>query len=168
MATIIFFFLIINIFSYSFQKIQAVFFCDDVLKDIYVVEGNIQRKIEEVYEGNFETPYVFNELNAAPGDLIKFNCMNREGFTFGAGCFVLNNLCYCYDFNNTIPKNSNYYLTREYNFGNIHCSIDVHYLLEERQIKDYIYEHYIPLDVSKLSCKNSDNVLIYINGLDYH
>ena len=109
MTTIIFLFLIFNIFSFSSQTIKAAFFCDDSLKEIYVVEGNAQRKIAQGSNGIKENrtvyvPYYFKELNAVPGDLIRFKCFNIMTITFGAGCFVLDNNCYCYDFNPNLPK----------------------------------------------------------------
>ena len=171
METIIFLFLIFNIFSFSFQTIQAVFFCDAQLKEIYVIEGNTQRSIEVGYGGNFETPHVFDNLNATPGDLIRFSCMNIEGFTFGAGCFVLNNICHCYNFDTNIPRINNG-IIRSYNFGDdISFNLNVLYSQVQDTIGNYnyYYEHYIPLDVNKISCQNNNNnPLILLNGLEHN
>ena len=40
-------FLFINIFSISYQTVQAAFFCDDDIQDIYVIKGNDKKKIAE-------------------------------------------------------------------------------------------------------------------------
>ena len=168
MLTKISLFLIFHIFSLSFQTIKVAIFCDDHLKEIYVVKGNEQ--IEIAKEPNLPTgggpnPYYFYELNAVPGDLIRFKCFNIMTITFGAGCFVLDNNCYCYDFNPNLPK-GNYVKTLYARFGDISCGIEVQSLEDESSEKNHFYEHYIPLDVSKLSCINTNNVLICLKGVN--
>jgi hypothetical protein len=91
MATIIFLFLIFNIFSFSSQKIKAAFFCDDTLEEIYVVEGSTLRQVEHGSSvgGSWDRPYYFNALNVVEGDLIRFICSNTGGGALGGGCFFL-------------------------------------------------------------------------------
>ena len=118
MATIIFLFLLFNIFSFSSQTIEAAFFCGGVLWEIYVVEGtreSVIAKSSDLPSGGYLAPYYFHKLNAVPGDLIKFQCYNfnpSPGLfgeltrSFGAGCFLLNDNCYCYDFDSDLPKDN--------------------------------------------------------------
>ena len=78
---VIFLFLVFNIFSLSFQDIEAVFFCDDVIKAVYVVDGTNQIPISGERELNEEFIYNYTHLDAVPGDLIKFTCYNEGGPT---------------------------------------------------------------------------------------
>ena len=94
-------FLFINIFSISYQTVQAAFFCDDDIQDIYVVKGNEKKKIADKKAGNCYTTYYYKDLAAIPGDLIYFGCDNAgKGITFGAGCFYIYDTCHCYMFEN--------------------------------------------------------------------
>ena len=74
-----FLFLFFNIFSLSFQTVQAALFCDDDLKEIYIVEGNIERKIADGVTGAWNKPFMYPSLNATPGDFIKMKCYNKKG-----------------------------------------------------------------------------------------
>ena len=96
---VIFFYLLFNMFSLYYHAIQAVFFCDDVLKAVYKGEGDEEIQLSgEWVGGDVRTSYYFNEFDAGPGDLIRFTCYNNGGPTYGAGCFVLNNKCHCDNF----------------------------------------------------------------------
>ena len=158
MTTIIFLFLIFNIFSSSFQTIKAAFFCDDTLEEIYVVEGTTEIKIVDESnmqrDGGIESPYYFNELNAVPGDLIKFDCFNSVATTYGVGCFLLKDNCTCYDFNPNLPKDNDVVTHLETSLDGKPCKIDVNSLLDKIENKHYYYQHYIPLDASKISCED--------------
>ena len=93
-------FLFINIFSISYQTVQAAFFCDDDIQDIYVVNGNSKTKIANKKAGSHQTPYYYNNLDATPGDLLYFGCYNSGGsITYAAGCFYIFDDCHCYMFN---------------------------------------------------------------------
>ena len=168
------FVLFINIFSLSFQTIPTTIFCDDELKEVFVVEGNTPRHIaygSEASGGDWEKPYIFNNLNVVPGDLIRFKCYNIGRESLGGGCFFMNNQCNCYEFNNVdaIAKR-NINLLKTVNLGSKSCEVNIHQLVPEEthDDTDYYYEHYIPIDASKISCINNDDVLIYLNGLDYN
>ena len=86
----------------SFQKIKAVFFCDDFLREIYKVDQSTQviTKIGNGNGGDWQTPHYFPELEADQGDTIRINCYNINGETFGGGCFLINDDCKCYSFDN--------------------------------------------------------------------
>ena len=154
---IIFFLLFLKLFSFSSQVVQAVFFCDDWLKDVYIVEGHNLTKI--AYGGPNGNINSFN-LSAAPGDLIRIICYNSDGgWSYGAGCFVINDQCRCDNFNIDMGKKANL-VTRSHDFGNKICSMtNIQFITEENQRKNYEYEKQIPLDVNGITCKNSDNVL---------
>ena len=112
-------FLFFVIFSFSFQTIPTAFFCDDYLKEIYVVEGNIPRQVADgsIVGGNWETPYYFYNLNVIEGDLIRFRCRNKKKPSLGGGCFFLYDKCHCYEFDNAIGWD-NGYLPKTAIFGN--------------------------------------------------
>ena len=168
MTTIIFLFLVFNIFSFSSQTIKAAFFCDDELKEIYVKEGDNENLIvgqSNIPTGGVGVPYYFDKLNATPGDLIKFKCYNRWSSTYGAGCFLLNDNCHCYDFNTNLRQNNSATSHLSVTLGGKSCSIDIPDSLGHKANTHYFYEHYIPLDASKISCKNNIN-LICLNGLN--
>ena len=156
---VIFLFLIFNIFSISFQDIEAVFFCDDVIKAVYVVDGTNEIQISGEGKANGRFTFNYTHLDAVPGDLIKFTCYSYGGASRGAGCFVLNDQCYCDNFE--INKNHKYnpIISRSFNFGHITCSMSNILLLEEELEGNQDYQHYIPLDASKISCINNNNVL---------
>ena len=98
---VIFLFLLINTFSISYQTVQAAFFCDDDIQDIYVVNGNDKIKIADKKPGDCHTPYYYKDLAATPGDLLYFGCDNSGGgITYGAACFYMSDDCHCYSFFN--------------------------------------------------------------------
>ena len=165
----IFLILFFYLFSFSFQTIQAVFFCDDIIKAIYVLEESNEIKIEDEQDLNEEFIYGFNNLNAVPGDLIKLTCNSLGGWSFGAGCFVLNNDCHCYEFEIDKPRNYIDFVSKSYTFGNIICSMPNIYPLEEiDNIIDYDYKHYIPLDASRISCINNNNDVLTVQYGENH
>ena len=157
-------FLFFVIFSFSFQTIPTSIFCDDSLKEIYVVEGSTHRQVEHGSNGggSWNRPYYFN-LDVVEGDLIRFKCYNNLRGAYGGGCFFLNNKCYCYEFDNDIGWNNDY-ATKSANLCGTTCIVNIHYLNRElsREHFDYYYEHYIPLDATKISCKNDNKVLVEV------
>ena len=142
---------------FTFQNVQVAFFCDNFLREVYLINKSTQaqEKIATGWEGFWKAPYYF-DLKAAPGDLIKFKCYNYDGWSFGAGCFFINNICRCYMFENDIKEYSNKIspYSGTANFGNNQCNINIYYLKEFNIVKDYYYQHYIPLDVNGITCKN--------------
>lgn len=78
---------------------------------------------------------------------------------------MINNICRCYIFENDIKefsdKISPYYGTVD--FGSRQCNMNIYYLKEFNVAKDYYYQHYIPLDVDGIKCKN-DYVLSIPRG----
>ena len=163
---LIYLFLILNIFSLSLQGIPTGFFCDDYLRGVYVVENGVSRKIENGWDGHWDIPYRYDNLNIVPGDLIRFTCYNDGGdVTNGGGCFYLYSKCHCYNFDINKPRRSEGNI-RSVNFGSIECSFNLYNLQEIDQRINYDYQHYVPLDVSKVSCINSNNVIFALNGVD--
>ena len=81
----------INSFSNTLQSVQAGLFCDNFLREIYLIdeESKTEKVIAQGWEGMWSTPYDFSNLNADPGALIKFRCYNYDGLTYGSGCFQL-------------------------------------------------------------------------------
>ena len=154
----IFIFIFLNIFLISFQTIQVGFFCDNFLREVYLIDESTktQKVIATGWEGFWKSPYYFEKLEAAPGDLIKFKCYNYDGWSFGAGCFYINNICRCYMFENDIKEYSSAIspYSGTVTFGSKQCNINVYYLSEFNVAKDYYYQHYIPLDVDGITCKN--------------
>jgi len=87
----------------SFQTIKSGLFCDDQIKEIYVYDEKLGdyrllQSIEDPADGD-NVDYV--DLDVDPGALIKFKCQHNGLQNLGGGCFLINNKCYCYDFNNT-------------------------------------------------------------------
>ena len=157
---VIFLFLVFNIFSLSFQYIEAVFFCDDFIAAIYVVDGTNQIQISGKGIENGRFTFNYSHLNAVPGDLIKFTCYNGKGPTWGAGCFVLNDQCYCDNFEIDKDHNNNKNFERSFNFGHITCTMSGIIKLQEEINGYYDYQHYIPLDASKISCINNKVLIV--------
>ena len=137
---------------------QAGFFCDNYLREVYLVDESTQSQkvIATGWEGYYTDPYYFNNLDAAPGDLIRFKCYNKDGWTYGAGCFFINNICRCYMFDNAIKEYTNKLEPHSgtMTFGSTQCNLKVYFLNEFDVQKDYYYQHYIPLDVGGITCKN--------------
>ena len=142
----------------SIQIVQARFFCDNYLREIYLVNETTQSqtiiKTETIEKEDIYLPYSYDDLAADPGALIKFKCYNSGGPSFGAGCFLINNKCRCYMFN-IDGKEINYGDSFTYNvkFNNIECSDRV-YWIYTNDLGDYYYYHYIPLDVDEIICTN--------------
>ena len=167
-----FLFLVFKIFSISFQGIPTAFFCDDLLKGVYVVNGNNLKKIDNGWDGSWEDPYVYDNLDIAPGDLVRMYCKNELTDTFGAGCFFVYNKCYCGHFyiGDVIPeKNDDEHYSRTAKLNGKDCSMTVYHLKETGYLKIYEYQHYVPLDVNDLSCVNNNgnnNPIIALNGVN--
>ena len=168
---LIYLFLFFTIFSFSFQGIPTGIFCDDYLRGVYVLEGGkggTLRKISSGWDGNAATPYVYTSLDVAPGDYVRFTCYNYiGGYSFGAACFYIYNKCYCYDFEVSNKPQSSRSESKSVTLNNVKCSMVLHTLQEYDKKLNYNYEHYIPLDATELKCQNNNNVLIYLNGVDY-
>ncbi len=163
---IIFIILSFNSILFTIETVKAGFFCDNFLREVYLIDESFSQKVIATgWEGFWKAPYIFDNLEAAPGDLIKFKCYNYDGWSFGAGCFLINNICRCYMFENDIKefsdKISPYYGTVD--FGSRQCNMNIYYLKEFNVAKDYYYQHYIPLDVDGIKCKN-DYVLSIPRG----
>ena len=134
------------------------------MKDVNIVEGSTQTKIADSGVKKAKFVYVFESLNAVQGDLISITCFNDHGKTFGAGCFVLNNNCHCFNLLYYVEGRFNANIPKCYNFNNIECSISIHSLDVNNIAGNFTFQHYIPLDASRLSCKNADNVLFVLYG----
>lgn len=97
-----------NFFYLTVQIVQTALFCDNFLREVYLInEGNSQKLIATGYEGMWSEPYYFYDLNVDPGALIKFKCYTYNGWSFGAGCFLINNKCRCYMFDSDIKQYTN-------------------------------------------------------------
>ena len=95
----IFLLLLINIISLSLQEVQAIFFCDNNLNGISLIENGIEKNISGPVNSDGEFIYPCLNLSAVPGDLIKLNCFNEGGHAGCSGCFLMYGVCYCYNFN---------------------------------------------------------------------
>ena len=160
----------INFFSITLQTVQAGIFCDDYLEEIYLVkENNTKKVIAKGWKGKWSEPYKFNDLDADPGSLIQFSCYNNEAWTYGAGCFLINEKCYCYNFDNI--DNKEYSKTEKYNGvvifeNNKTCNIEIKFLKEYNKKEYYSYQHFIPLDVNEIECIK-DNYIMVPNNMEY-
>lgn len=155
---VIFLFLLINIFSFSHQIVQAAFFCCDNIQDIYVVNETSKTLIADKKSGSYETPYYYKDLTATPGDLIYFGCENAGGSTtYAAGCFYIFDDCHCYMFNEVNGiKYSTSTLSRTADFGNNHiCVFDTIQRLSEEKRITYYYQNYVPLDAKQVQCRSN-------------
>ena len=56
---VIILFLFFNIFSLYSQGIPTGFFCDDIIKGVYVVENGVERMIEGRRNGQLDIPYPY-------------------------------------------------------------------------------------------------------------
>ena len=109
------------------------------------------------------------KLDADPGSLIQFSCYNNEAWTYGAGCFIINEKCYCYNFDNI--DNKEYSKTEKYSGevkfeNNKTCNIEIKFLKEFNKREYYSYQHYIPLDVNEIECIK-DNYIMVPNNMEY-
>ena len=172
-------FIFFNCLYTSFQIIQAKFFCDNYLRNIYLFDENTKsyKLIETEKEEKYWTiPYSYDNLKAEPGDLIMFNCSNEGGPTLGAGCFLINNKCRCYNFNCVGVENKSNWGSHQYTIkfnNNIECSFLADWL-DSYMFADYFYYHYVPLDVDEIKCKNEvitlpknvDNIIRFSNFIE--
>ena len=167
---VIFLFLFFKMFFLSFQTIPTGFFCDDYLREVYVIENGISREIVKGWEGRWDIPYPFQNLSVDPGDLIRFTCYSGTGGAYGSGCFLIYDECFCYDFDIDKPR-KNSPLSRTVKLDDIDCMMDV-YPLEETDVEAvYVYEHYVPLNASELRCLNNNSIddpLFVLNGNDLY
>ena len=159
--------ILINFFSITLQTVQAGIFCDDYLNEIYLIDEETKKEKQIAYgwNGNWSLPYMFKELDADPGSLIKFKCYNNEGWTYGAGCFLINDKCYCIMFNNT---ELNRYSAEKYNGevkfeNNKTCNIEINFLKESKRKTNYSYQQYIPLDVDEIECMKNTSIFVQNN-----
>lgn len=165
---VFFLFLFFNIFSLSFQVIPTWISCDDRIKGVYLVEGGTAKPLAGVWDGKADIPYVYDKLNVVEGDLIRFTCHNYVGgYTFGSGCFYVYGNCYCYDFDSNNRERGSHHKTFSVQLGGKTCSKEIYALKEYDQKINYDYEHYIPLDATKIGCQNDNEVLFYLNGVSY-
>ena len=147
-------------FLFYLQAIQVVFFCDDNLYEIYVIESTGTRQIAHGNnaEGVGSFAYRFLNLNADPGDYIKFRCYNSgAGLTYGGGCFLMNGECICYMFKNS--NNLPYSGSISYPaalFPTQTCSMPLQSLQQTDVVTDYYYEGNIPLQASRINCQNKE------------
>ena len=161
MKVLIFLFFII--FPFSFQTIQAAFYCEDLLPTVYLRDPSTG--VKYLGSGNspkWEIPNIFFYLSAEQGDTIQIDCYSYlSGDTYGGGCFTINNICRCYDFN-TRPDPFQT-IIRTTNLGGKSCSIP----LRRSHVSDgtYSYIYRIPLDPNGVTCPT--NVLIFLYDKEY-
>ena len=164
---LIFFIIFFNIF-FSFQSIPAAFFCDNYLREVEVLDKSTQsyKQVAYGWNQNWDTAYIFN-IDANPGDLIRFRCLNVGGPTLGAGCFLVDNNCYCYNFDNDVKRYSSSVqpFTGIADLAGKRCSLTVKFLDVNTDGVYYYYTHLIPIDANLLSCKNNDITIPY--GVEY-
>ena len=158
----IFIILFFCIFSFSFQIIQAAFFCDELLREVYLVDkstGESSQIAHGPYNGDWRDPNYFLNLAADQGDKIKINCYtnNADSNTYGGGCFLINDNCRCYDFNKEMTPYRPY--TRSANLDGKDCSITLG--RSEVPPGTYSYQYTIPLDTGGITCKYHTLFLAY-------
>ena len=158
----------LNVLTFSFQIVPTRIFCDNFLREIYLIDENTHSQktiaIEKI-ERMWDDHYSYDNLNVDPGALIKFKCYNVDGPTLGAGCFLINNKCRCYTFNIDGQKiNYGNPMTYKVQFkNNIKCEYTT-YWLYTFDPGDYYYYHYVPSDVDGITCKKR-TVTVPINVL---
>ena len=154
------------IFYFSSQNIQAGFWCEDLLQEVYLIESSEEKEIgygEPEEEHTWEYPNYFYNLAAEQGDTIKINCytFRGEADTYGGGCFLINNICRCYNFNTDRKIYQNY--IREANLGDKKCTIE----LGRSDVPEgkYSYEFKIPIDAGGITCPT--NTIFFLQGQNY-
>ena len=158
--------LFLCLFSFSSQNIQAGFWCEDLLQEVYIVESTSTRQIGygEGKEHTWEYANYFYDLAADQGDTVKINCHTFRGDadTYGGGCFLINNICRCYDFNSEYSPYK--YYTRSANFGDIGCSIT----LGRSRVPDgvYSYQFTIPIDAGGITCPTKTLIFLHSTNND--
>ena len=166
MLNIYIFLILLNYLSLSFQTIKTALLCDDRVGKIFVYDEN-RREYKPIYtvtspENCYNVDYV--DLNVDPGDLIKFECINHALESLGAGCFLINGQCRCYDFEIVRPYSDYSGEKRRYNI-NFNNGITYYYdakFLKEKIETIYEYKHRVPLDVAEINC-NSKTISAPIN-----
>ena len=142
--------------SFSFQKIKSGLFCDDRITEIYVYDEGLgcDRLIQSLENPKDCYNVDYLDLDVDPGALIKFKCKNDAAETLGGGCFLINNKCHCYDFDNIEGfGHSNGGRNFEINFNNeISYSHYARFLVNGGG-QYYQYQHYVPLDANEIKCK---------------
>ena len=144
MKMVIFLIIFLSIFSLSFQTVQAVFYCDDYLKEVYIKDETTQ-ELTHIATGNpngkWNKPNYFYDLEAAPGDLIQITCCNTEVGVYGGGCFLINNICLCSNFDNGQAHTSIISRTTELDSKSCQISLD-NSIVDEGT---YSYTYTIPM-----------------------
>ena len=164
---VIILFIFFNIFFFSSQGIPTGFFCDDYLTGVYLIERGIPRMREKGWNGSWVVPYPYQNLDVVPGDLIRITCYTRVGGAFGSGCFFIYDECLCYDFNIDKPR-GNTPISRTVILNNNECKMNV-YILKEMDVEaNNVFQQYVPLNASELTCINNNinNTIIALNGED--
>ena len=165
----IFLIVFLCLFSFSFETIQAAFFCEDLLQEVYLIDQSTGQSTKIGY-GNvddswdaWETPNYFYNLGAEQGDKIMINCYSHLGWadTYGGGCFLINGNCRCYDFNS--EREPYEYHERSAKLDSKDCNIRLGRCKVDRGI--YSYRYQIPLDTGGITCKT--DVLIFLYGQNY-
>ena len=157
-------FLCFIIVPFSFQAIQAAFYCEDILPNVYLIDPSTgsQTSIGSGTNLDWEKPNIFTNLAADQGDTIQIDCASNygDGDTVGGGCFLINNNCRCYDFNNR--SDSFETIIRETQLDDKPCHIS----LRRSHVPNgtYSYTYRIPLDPNGITCLN--DVLTFRNGED--
>ena len=131
-------FIILNCLSLSFQYVKSALFCDDRILKVYVYDESIYgyRLLQNLRspEDCYTPDYI--DLDVEPGALIKYECINDAAESLGAGCFLINGRCYCYDFS-VVGRSGNFSgVTRRYviSFSNgVKCYYDAHFLKEKNE-----------------------------------
>ena len=142
----------------SFQTIQSGLFCDDRILNISVYDERLgsYRYLQSLKnpEDCYNVDYI--DLDVDPGALIKFKCRNDNKDTLGGGCFLINNKCRCYDFNNIDGLDYDYNKTKrifKVNFTNGNMCNHSAKFLKVKKEPIYEYYHNVPLDVDEIICK---------------
>ena len=157
----IFIILFFSTISFSFQSIQAALYCSLYLREIYLIESDGQKKQIKYGSGavTSENPDYFPDLQAEQGDKIMFNCYTKStysspfiniAFTYGGGCFLINNICLCSKFEN--GKNPVTTVSKTTVLDSKSCQISL-----DNSIVDegtYSYTYTIPIDARGMSNKD--------------
>ena len=141
--------LLFIIFSPSFQTMKAAFYCEDLIKEIYIEDPVTQERKQIGYgptklESYWNTPAYFPELDAAPGDTLLFNCYSYLSVAscLGGGCFLINDICRCYSFENHLKPA--WYVALSTTIEGKACNINLGVTYTGFGI--FSYRHQIPLD----------------------
>ena len=166
MKKLIFQILFLNIFSFSFQTIETIFLISHEIKGIYVTLNGNDIKLSDGGQKSELTSLIY--LDAVPGDLIKLIVDNENGGQAHCqGCFLINNECFCYNFDPgpNFPFDPTILVNRSFTFPTKICYLEVKVLEEWDVNRDYVYQQIIPLPAHLIECKNS--LITYLNGEIY-